>query len=353
MKKLAIHYGLPHMINNSNQAFESAEILNDFDEIVLANPLGYEPIDKANYFSVVNLIEKPVWVYTNASSIVITPLNNYNDELNAGIQSMGTLFTNIRNLFDYVLKSVQKLKGFFVDCFGFDWTLAKGNSRVHINRDYQNGILNYIHTQVRQNEFYKAFVNVYFVDDILKPFYSSVYDGYPYWNNYSIGAPALQTTLTTEDYILIENPFIDPQTEKFNLARLKYIYQVMKSYSQYRYCAINEINLVNRVSRSGIDMKIVDEEVEKMLYDYLDLMCSLGIYAAGFADINYGATSNILVDWDYEFENPYGIPDDMDIEKDNETGDIWITLRYLRYDKEKRFHFKEKVSRTYRVGSFG
>lgn len=353
MKKLAIHYGLPHMINYSNKAFESAEVLNSFDEIVLANPLNYLLPDRSNFFSVVNLLDKPIWIYTNATNVSITEQSYENQLIQATVQ-MGLQFSAIIAVFQAILQSRKKIRGFFVDCFGFDWTLQVQESRAHINRDYQNEILSYIHHELTAPSYiFSAFVNAYFVDDVFKTFYPPVYDNYPYWGGYRVSDPAPSSVIATTDRILIENPFIDPGTNKFNLARLKYVHQVIKSYRNYKFCAINEINLANYVEISDTDAKIIDENLEYVIYNYLDLMSSLGVYAAGFADINYGATSNILIDWDYKFENPYGIPDDIDIEKDEETGDIWITLRYLKHGTEKRFYFKEAVSPTYRIGSFG
>ncbi|MEN3039785.1 MAG: hypothetical protein ABDI07_11690, partial [Candidatus Kryptonium sp.] len=198
-----------------------------------------------------------------------------------------------------------------------------------------------------------VFVNVYFPDDVFKKFYPAVYDNYPYWGSHTISSGAPDINLSTNDYILIENPFFNPANNTFLLARLKYIHQVIKNYQFYKFCAINEFNFTGNVEIFGTDVKITNDYLEYLVYNYLDLMCSLGVYAAGFADVDYGAQSNLLIDWNYKFENPYGIPDDVDIEKDDETGDIWITLKYHKYNTERKFYFKEETDQTYQINGFG
>ncbi len=346
MKKLLIHYGLLNMVNLTNRQWEAAEILNNFDEIVLASPVYLTSSDRANYFSVVNLLEKGVFVYVpmadnyqvEASQVGhLEEINNLLAVVSGQIRDIITLFENA--------KCLNKLKGFFLDEFGFDFTIRRivnnQTTYVHICRDWQNAVVNYIKNNLSPN--YKVFVNAWFMDDAVKDFYSSQYDGNPYWGDHSVAYPASSTALWDGDYILVENPFtIDGGIVNINFPRLSYAFQFIKRYHhKYKICAVNEFNFSNKVSieYTGIpQLKIIDDDFRYAIKNYLSLMCNLGFYAVGLADVNYGASSNLVYEFDLPGDYDVMVPDDIDY-KASDTYFV-ITLNY-KTGKSLKYVFKK------------
>lgn len=358
MKKLLIHYGLPNMVNLTNRQWEAAEILNNFDEIVLASPVYLSSSDRANYFSVVNLLKDGVFVYVPmADNYQVVGGESHNEEVNSLLSTVSTQIQGIISLFNNA-GCLNKLKGFFLDEFGFDFTIRRivnnTTSYVHICRDWQNAVINYI-KNLSSN--YKVFVNAWFMDDAVKDFYPAQYDGNSYWGNHSVSYPAGQTALREGDYILVENPFsIDGGIVNINFARLSYVLEFLKKYSgKYKICAVNEFNFSNKVSieYTGIpQLKIIDNDFRYAIENYLSLMYNLGFYAVGLADVNYGAGSNLV----YEFDLPGGydvmVPDDIDY-KANDTYFV-ITLNY-KTGKNLKYIFKnyQTIQGNFIISDFG
>lgn len=132
-KILAIYYGYPSLINNSNGNISNAiNILKNYDMIIFGS--GLEQSSHSDHKNTKNIILHPNMINTKVygyidSTISINQFKNKTDNW----QKLG-------------------VKGIFADRFGYDFS---------ISRSKQNQILDYIHSKNLQ-----AFVNAWNVDDV-------------------------------------------------------------------------------------------------------------------------------------------------------------------------------------------
>lgn len=321
MGKLLIKYGLLHTINKTNQARESAEILNDFDEIVLSDPNDFSVTDRLLYFEVLNLVKKKVWVYISTTNNQSYVLNQYMNLYDNFVDIIKPKIDGIINAFSY-FGMLDKLKGFFVDEFGYDYTVKVNTvpqTSRRVNRYWQNHIVNYCHSLG-----YPVFVNLWFLDDCFitfAPYYGSppyLGSNYPLDNDIQSGSLLPESSVGSGnwrglDYVLLESCFWNNDSNSLNLARILYEVGVMRRYyDRVKWACVQGFNFGNRVSvpNPPDGTLIVDEGFREFIKKYIEIMNLLGVQYVGVSDIDYSAVSDIVLDIKYDFQS-FGICEDV------------------------------------------
>jgi hypothetical protein len=284
--RLFLHYGLLHMINNTNVQFEASQFLSLYDEFVLQPPgagaIGSKTKDADTYsfLEIVKEAGKGVYVYipmtdggsfANAAAALTA--------IQAEMDTFNTWFT------DYGIGS--SLKGFFIDEFGFDFQYADLN---YVSRADQNNVVTYAHTTRTK----PVFVNAWYVSDV----FTKIGPSYGGEEGNTLADAIFGSNSSYTDRLLIESPLsgsikADASTT-WNDTRMAYVVQALKTYQELLtmgIAAIQIFDLTNATFDGRLGLSI-PAAMKTRITDYANFMASCGITTFGGSDTAYGASSN-------------------------------------------------------------
>lgn len=350
MKKLLIKYGLLHTINNANTAFEVAEFINDYDEIVLSDPNDFVGVDKATFFEILHMVNKKVWIYVPMSDSYtvgasLTPSQGFAATIMPKIDGIVSAFNNAG--------LISKLKGFFLDEFGYDYTIRVDDGGgvyrwLHINRMWQNEAVGYCH-----NLGYPVFVNCWFLNEIFETYITGRNWG-QYMGITTVGNQSefVSGGITTEslvgsgtwakkDYVLVESSYgmqSDPRV--INYPRILNEVAFLRKYKDrvniaciqaFPYSSMG-INLPDSNTYPDLRGTVnVPQTAKDFISKYLKIMNLLGFEIVGVADIDYASSSNIVYDPKEDFVYQ-GICDDVWMEIKNNQKYLYIKNKGVIYE---------------------
>ncbi|AYV78850.1 MAG: hypothetical protein Edafosvirus39_3 [Edafosvirus sp.] len=172
-KKLAIYYGIPSLVNNSNSSITSAvNTFKQYDLLVLGD--GPEVPSHQDHNNTISII--------NDANMINTQVYGYIDST----ISISSFTTKVSQW-----KAMGNVKGIFCDRFGYDF---------NVTRTKQNSILNLVHSNNL-----KAFVDAWNPDDV---FSSQIQNP----NNLTGTATVIKNTdiYLAQSYQIINGDYQDP-----------------------------------------------------------------------------------------------------------------------------------------------